>query len=184
MLDFGNRSATMGAHRTAALTQPVETQTWRNAPERKKTMENTNTNTANDTKARKSPVTHQKLTIDALMGKDLGPSLVGHTDPVAVLERVIATIEAEANRPDLVEELTLLRDKFADAKGEPGQKGRKAPVAGETRAYSVQKIKDGDLFIRNPVDLLGVPKSGKVFVTFGDDKIVISRTDPRLAPKA
>lgn len=128
-------------------------------------MENT------ENKTRKSPVTHQTLTIAALMGKDLGPMLVNHTDPVGVLDKVIATVEAEADRADLVEELTDLRQEFIDAKGEPGQKGRKAPTLGETRKYNAQKIKDGDLFIRLPVGLLNVSKGAGISVAFvkGDD---------------
>jgi hypothetical protein len=133
-----------------------------------------------ENKTRKTPVTHQTLTIAALMGKDLGPMLVGHTDPVAVLDKVIRTVKTDADRPDLVESLDELRQKFIDAKGEPGQKGRKAPSAGEVRGYRVQKIKDGDLFIRLPVDLLGMSKGDEVFVSFDLNGINVSATDPRL----
>lgn len=142
---------------------------------------------SNENKTRKSPVTHQTLTIAALMGKDLGPMLVNHTDPVGVLEKVIATVEAEADRADLVESLTDLRQTFIDAKGEPGQKGRKAPIAGEVRAYNAQQIAgkegkpDGDLFIRLPVGLLNVAKGKPVFVTFGEDGFSVSSSDPRLS---
>lgn len=132
-------------------------------------MENT------ENKSRKSPVTHQNLTIAALMGKDLGPMLVNHTDPVGVLTKVIATVEAEADRADLVAELTDLRQEFIDAKGEPGQKGRKAPTLGETRTYNAQKIKDGDTFIRLPLSPLGVAKGGKVSVTFNRDGSILVR---------
>lgn len=100
--------------------------------------------------------------------------LVGHTDPVGVLDKVIGTVEAEADRADLVEELSDLRQQFIDAKGEPGQKGRKAPTLGETRKYNAQKIKDGDLFIRLPVGLLNVAKGTAVSVTFADGKITVS----------
>lgn len=135
-----------------------------------------------NSKSRKTPVTHQNLTIAALMGKDLGPMLVGHTDPVAVLAKVIDTVEADADRPDLVESLTALQQKFIDAKGEPGQKGRKAPAVGEVRAYNAQQIKDADLFIRLPVGNLNVAKGDSVFVLFGaDGTITASATDPRLA---
>jgi hypothetical protein len=130
------------------------------------TTENSNT--------RKKPVTHKDLAILAMMqGVDaLDAKLAGHTNPVAVLDKVIETFKA--NGKDTAD-LDAKRELFANARGN-GVKGRKAPKVGEVRTYSVQQIgEDGDRFIRLPLECLeGVQKGGKVAVTFGADAISVA----------
>lgn len=130
-------------------------------------------------KIRKTAVRASDLAILAMMsGADaLDSMLVGHTNPVAVLEKVIATFTAYGKDPA---ELVAKRDLFASAKGN-GVKGRKAPIVGETRGYSAQQIgEDGDLFIRLPLNSLpGCSKGDKVNVTFNGASISCE-----LAPKS
>jgi len=127
--------------------------------------------------ARKAPVTHKDLAMAYLMAgagakgvAAISPMLANHTDPVAVLDKVIAGLET-ANQN--VAELTTLRDEFADALT-PGVKGRKPVAVGQTRAYSVQQIGDGDFFIRLPVGPLGVRKGDKVSVDFATGKVSVT----------
>lgn len=127
-------------------------------------------------------MTHKDLAILAMMQGvgALDSALAGHTNPVAVLDKVIETFKA--NGKDTVE-LEAKRDLFANARGN-GVKGRKAPIIGEVRSYSVQRIgDDGDLFIRLPLTTLsGVSKGAKVNVTFGDVGISVALANaPALA---
>ena len=135
-------------------------------------------------KIRKTAVRASDLAILAMMsGADaLDSMLVGHTNPVAVLEKVIATFKAYGKDPA---DLVAKRDIFANAKGN-GVKGRKAPLVGETRGYSVQRIKeDGDLFIRLPLNSLpGCEKGAKVNVTFGATSITCALAASTDAPVA
>lgn len=65
---------------------------------------------------------------------------------------------------------------FATAKvgGEAnGRRGRRLPVANETRTYSVQQIKDGAPFLHLPVSPLAKKKKQKLFVTFRENEIVV-----------
>jgi hypothetical protein len=55
----------------------------------------------------------------------------------------------------------------------PGERGRPAAKVGDSRAYKVQQVGDGDPFIRLPVALLGAVKGGSVTVTFGRDGITV-----------
>ena len=122
---------------------------------------------------RKSPVTHKDLTILYLtQGADaLDPMLVGHTDPVAVLDKVIASL-GEMGQDTAA--LTEKRDIFASAVT-VGVKGRKPAKIGEARSYRVQQLgDDGDLFIRLPLSTLGVSKGDKVECSFQDGKIVVT----------
>lgn len=54
-------------------------------------------------------------------------------------------------------------------------RGRSVPVAGEMRKYKVQQLRDGQLFVRLPVEPLeGVSKGSVVRVTFAKDRILAS----------
>lgn len=133
--------------------------------------------TTNTTKTRKQAVKASDLAILAMMEgvSALDSKLAGHTNPVAVLDKVIATFKAYGkDTADLVSK----RDLFANAKGN-GVKGRKAPILGETRGYRAQQIvKDGepgDVFIRLPLGSLnGCAKGSIVNVTFAADRLIVA----------
>lgn len=90
-----------------------------------------------------------------------------------------ATCSSAAKLLDEKKQDTLadsLRDFAADTFGaSSGQRGKSAVKVGESREYSVQQVKDGDLFIRLPVGLLGVTKGAKIEVSFTDTGIVVRR---------
>lgn len=67
---------------------------------------------------------------------------------------------------------------FVEARFPAGERGRKSPESGDSRAYKAQQIKDGALFIRLPVDTLVDEKGGLVSVVFEDGKIVV-KTAPK-----
>lgn len=52
-------------------------------------------------------------------------------------------------------------------------RGKQQPVAGETRTYSVQKVKNSAPFIRLPLSILGVEQGNEVSVRFEDNCIVV-----------
>lgn len=138
------------------------------------TTETTNTTNAN---ARKKPVTHKDLAMLALMhgASALSEELKTHSDPVGVLDKVIATFEK--NGKDSAD-LHDLRDIFAEMRT-PGVKGRKPVKAGDTRTYKAQQIgDDGDLFIRLPVGLTGAVKGSDLSATFNDDGSILVRVAP------
>ena len=53
-------------------------------------------------------------------------------------------------------------------------RGKQQPVAGETRFYSVQRVKNSAPFIRLPLSIMGVSRGQEVAVTFNGDKIVVT----------
>jgi hypothetical protein len=69
--------------------------------------------------------------------------------------------------------LADLRDELHPAG--TGERGRPAAKVGDSRTYSAQQVNDGAVFIRLPVDLLGVGKGGDVKVSFADGRIVVTR---------
>jgi hypothetical protein len=69
--------------------------------------------------------------------------------------------------------LADLRDELHPAG--TGERGRPAARVGESRTYSAQQVNDGAVFIRLPVDLLGVGKGGDVKVSFADGRITVTR---------
>lgn len=90
----------------------------------------------------------------------------------AVCNTAVKILE-EKNKDTLAD---ALRDFAADTfGGGGGARGKSAVKVGESREYSVQQVKDGDLFIRLPVGLLGASKGTKVTVTFRDGDIVVSK---------
>lgn len=54
-----------------------------------------------------------------------------------------------------------------------GKRGRKPPVKGDARVYKAQRVGDGLLFIRLPVNALVTKKGGEVTVAFEGDRIVV-----------
>ena len=65
----------------------------------------------------------------------------------------------------------LITDLFpASGKG----RGKQQPVDGETRFYSVQKVKNSAPFIRLPLSIMGVERGQEVAVTFNGKKIVVT----------
>ena len=54
-------------------------------------------------------------------------------------------------------------------------RGKKAPVAGESRNYKAQKVKDGNPFLRLPLDVLGIGKGDIATVAFDGDVIKVTR---------
>lgn len=52
-------------------------------------------------------------------------------------------------------------------------RGKQQPVAGETRTYSVQKVKNSAPFIRLPLSILGVEQGNEVSVRFEDNHIIV-----------
>jgi len=52
-------------------------------------------------------------------------------------------------------------------------RGKQQPVAGETRTYSVQKVKNSAPFIRLPLSILDVAQGAEVSVTFNNNRIVV-----------
>jgi len=53
-------------------------------------------------------------------------------------------------------------------------RGKQQPVDGETRFYSVQKVKNSAPFIRLPLSILNVERGNEVAVTFNGKKIVVT----------
>tara|TARA_R110002051_G_scaffold59951_2_gene109978 strand:+ start:154 stop:549 length:396 start_codon:yes stop_codon:yes gene_type:complete len=53
-------------------------------------------------------------------------------------------------------------------------RGKQQPVDGETRFYSVQKVKNSAPFIRLPLSILDVERGQEVAVTFNGKKIVVT----------
>ena len=53
-------------------------------------------------------------------------------------------------------------------------RGKQQPVDGETRFYSVQKVKNSAPFIRLPLSIMGVERGQEVAVTFNGKKIVVT----------
>ncbi len=53
-------------------------------------------------------------------------------------------------------------------------RGKQQPVNGETRFYSVQKVKNSAPFIRLPLSIMGVERGQEVAVTFNGNKIVVT----------
>lgn len=126
--------------------------------------------------ARKKPVTHKDLTMAYMMNgiSALDSALADHTDPVGVLGKVKATLEANGKDTEEIDEKIA----FWTEKRQPGVKGRKPVGVGESRTYSVQQIgEDGDEFVRLPVSLLGVGKGQKVSALFADGQIIVTVVD-------
>jgi hypothetical protein len=69
--------------------------------------------------------------------------------------------------------LADLRDELHPAG--TGERGRPAAKVGDVRTYSAQQVNDGAVFIRLPVDLLGIGKGGDVRVSFADGRITVTR---------
>lgn len=59
---------------------------------------------------------------------------------------------------------------FADSVLGSGSRGRSAPKVGDVRSYRVQKVK-GSLFIRMPLETLGVDKGDIVNVSFNSGNL-------------
>ena len=53
-------------------------------------------------------------------------------------------------------------------------RGKQQPVNGETRFYSVQRVKNSAPFIRLPLSILNVERGQEVAVTFNGKKIVVT----------
>lgn len=129
--------------------------------------------TMNANDKRKTPVTHKDLALLALMqGVDaLDPLLASHTNPVDVLGKVRATFEKNGKDCTALDEKIALWTEIKT----PGVKGRKPVKIGDSRSYKAQQIgDDGDLFIRLPVNLLGVSKGQDLRVTFDNGVISVS----------
>ena len=71
---------------------------------------------------------------------------------------------------DVKETFTAALDKLAPR----GIIGKVPPKVGETRPYKAQALK-GKVFMRTPLDTLGIKKKDILDVTFEDDKIVIRK---------
>jgi len=115
-------------------------------------MSNTNTS------ARKVRVTAQRVAF--LMLTD-GPNGVLSLHNRPGCEIASATfdyaLDLLAGQPKHREALAGLR---ADLYGDetPGERGRPAAKIGDSRAYKVQQVGDGDPFVRLPVSLLGASR--------------------------
>lgn len=140
---------------------------------------NTNTSTTNNTNnegsvKRKDTVQAKDVVIAMMLDgieavQDLH-NTKGFTK--AVCNTAVKILE-EKNKDTLAD---ALRDFAADTfGGGGGARGKSAVKVGESREYSVQQVKDGDLFIRLPVGLLDVNKGAKVLVAFTDTGIVVRR---------
>lgn len=122
---------------------------------------------------RKSPVTHKDLAL-AYMTKGIEAvdrAIVGHTDPIGVLDKVIGNLSDLDPDRDL-SDLQDRREMFAD-RLTPGVKGRKPARIGDTRAYLAQEV-NGDVFMRLPLSTMGVEKGQKLNVSFRDGSIVVT----------
>lgn len=141
---------------------------------------NTNTSTTNNTNKTESNV-KRKDTVQAkdvvitmmLDGIDGVQDLYNNKGFTKAVCNTAAKLLDEKKQDTLAD---ALRDFAADTFGSgTGQRGKSAVKVGESREYSVQQVKDGDLFIRLPVGLLDVTKSAKVLVSFTDTGIVVRR---------
>jgi hypothetical protein len=137
------------------------------SPEKEKTM------TTNNAPARKVRVTAQSVAFLALTeGTDAVAAL--HAKPGCEIAPATfdAAVDLLASQPETAAALSAMRsDLFGD--DAPGERGRPAAKLGDSRAYKVQQVGDGDPFIRLPVSLLGAVKGGSVTVTFGRDGITV-----------
>ena len=93
----------------------------------------------------------------------------GHEIAPATFDGAVDLLSSQLDARTALE--ALRGDLLGDS--EPGERGRPAAKVGESRAYKVQQVGDGDPFIRLPVSLLGAVKGGSVTVTFGRDGITV-----------
>lgn len=86
-----------------------------------------------------------------------------------------ATLEKAVNSLPDAELADALRSEFHDMFKSAGGRGRKAATLGDHRQFTVQQVKDGDLFVRLPVRLLSdnLAKGDKVVVQFSADGILV-----------
>ena len=127
----------------------------------------------NTVPARKVRVTAQTVAFLALTeGADAVAAL--HAKPGCEIAPATfdAAVDLLASQPETAAALVGMRaDLFGD--DAPGERGRPAAKLGDSRAYKVQQVGDGDPFIRLPVSLLGAVKGGSVTVTFARDGITV-----------
>lgn len=95
-----------------------------------------------------------------------------NTDGGLAPATVDGAIELLAKQPSVAAELQAFRDETFVASN--GQRGRPAVAVGDSRDYKAQQINDGSVFIRLPVDLLGVAKEGAVTVSFEAGRLVVT----------
>jgi hypothetical protein len=86
---------------------------------------------------------------------------------VATLDSAIDTLSGTEHAASL----TSFR--AANFAASNGVRGRKAAAIGDTRVYTVQEVKDTGVFIRLPVELLGLVKGADVSVSFEKGRIVV-----------
>lgn len=93
----------------------------------------------------------------------------GHEIAAATFDGAVELLSSQTETRAALE---ALREELIGS-DEPGERGRPAAKFGESRTYKVQKVGEGDLFVRLPVGLLGAVKGGVVTVTFGRDGITV-----------
>jgi hypothetical protein len=86
---------------------------------------------------------------------------------VATLDSAIDTLSGTEHGS------TLASFRDANFAKSNGVRGRKAAAIGDVRRYSVQEVNDTGVFIKLPVELLGLVKGDDAEVTFCDGRIVV-----------
>lgn len=124
------------------------------------------------TPARKKPVTHKDLTLSYMMNgiDSIRPMLNESNNPVDALDKVINTLkQGDQDTADL----ETLRAYYDDLNG-VGQPGRRPVKIGDSREYTVQQQgEEGDLFVRIPLNTLGVQRGQKILASFAENQIKI-----------
>jgi len=121
------------------------------------------------TVARKSVVNAKDIIVALMCNGIEGVTNLFNTKgfTVATLDSAIDTLSGTEHGASLAS--------FRDANFEKsnGVRGRKAAAVGDVRRYSVQEVKDTGVFIKLPVELLGLVKGDDAEVTFSDGRIVV-----------
>lgn len=102
--------------------------------------------------------------LDGLSGTER--LLAGHRHPRPLLQRAAKELKEQGRNVDALE--------VAIGKDVRGR-GRTLPAVGEERQYKGQQIDDGGVWVRLPLNTLGIKKADLVHVRFEGDRIVVSR---------
>ena len=82
----------------------------------------------------------------------------GHVSKASI-KSALEYLDKQSTKPENFEEFKELSESFAG----DGTRGRAPPVTGETRSFKAQKLKDGNAFLRLPLDFLHAKKGDAIY---------------------
>jgi hypothetical protein len=129
--------------------------------------------TKNTNKNKTVRVTSKDLEIAFLIGQLDGVNDLienaGKTPGKKVFSQAITSLDSKGL--ETAEFASFIAELFpASGKG----RGKQQPVSGETRFYSVQKVKNSAPFIRLPLSIMGAERGQEVAVKFDNNKIIVT----------